>query len=315
LIEMGPQATERFESVDTEPVVSVVIPSYNRKKSMLELLADVYAQQGVRFEVLVVDDCSTDESPAAIRSAFPQTRLFVNEQNGGPAVSRNKGIQEAKGRYIVGFDSDVTVPDRLCLEKVVRAFDSKPDIHGIAFRLLQPDGQSEDYARWWHPVPIADWAERAFLTSYFSGTGYAFRRDAVLKAGMYPEILYMHYEEEELAYRFLDEGYQLAYLPEVTVIHHEGQVSRRSEIKMFYKNRNQILVAIACMPIPRAVCYIFPRLAFAFLRSIAGRYFGTFLRMLRSARELSVKRWKTERKPLHAQTWKRIRSFKLGIQV
>ncbi len=294
------------------PQVSVVIPSYNRKNSMLELLSDVSAQQDVSFEIIVVDDFSPDNSVEAISKAFPKVRLFQNETNSGPAVSRNRGIREAKADIIVGFDSDVSVPDKLCLRKVVEQFNQNKDVDGLAFRLLQPDGITDDYARWWHPVPIEEYANISFLTSYFSGTGYAFRIEAVKKAGMYPEILYMHYEEEELAYRLLDQGSLIVYSPGISVIHHEGQVSRRNEIKMFYKHRNQILLAIACMPIGRATMYLLPRILYAFLSSAIGGYMGNFFRMLASAYKLGIVRAK-DRKPLKAQTWSFIKSIKKGL--
>jgi glycosyltransferase involved in cell wall biosynthesis len=73
-------------------MISVVIPSYNRRDGMLALLADLHRQEGVEFEVIVVDDCSPDDSVEAIRSAFPTVRLAKNETNLGPSVTRNRGI-------------------------------------------------------------------------------------------------------------------------------------------------------------------------------------------------------------------------------
>lgn len=301
-------------TTEISPEISVVIPSYNRRDSMLELLKDVSAQQDIAFEIIVVDDCSPDDSVDAIAKAFPNVRLFQNETNGGPAVTRNRGIREAKAPIIVGFDSDVTVPDPLCLRKAFDTFQQLSNAGGLAFRLLQTDGATEDFARWWHPVPIEAYADRRFETNYFSGTGYAFRRDTLIEAGMYPEILYMHYEEYELAFRVLDTGKSIVYTPEISVIHHEGQVSRRSEIKTFYKHRNQILVAIACYPWLRGVCYVLPRSAYTFLSSLRYGYLKAYFRALASAKKLAPTRLR-ERKPLKAETWRRIASMKKGISI
>lgn len=295
-------------------MISVVIPSYNRSESMLKLLSDVSKQEGVEFEIIVVDDQSKDNSVEAISGTFPQVRLFVNEQNGGPAVSRNRGIKEAKGDIIVGFDSDVTVPDTHCLKKVEEAFNELPQAGGLAFRLLQPDEKTEDFARWWHPIKVAENAEKRFETDYFSGTGYAFRKDTILKAGLYPEILYMHYEEYELAFRVLDLNQSIVYCPNISVVHHEHQVSRRSEIKTFYKHRNQILVALACYPWFRGVLYILPRTIKTFLDSIRYGYLKAYFRALKSAKELAQARLR-ERKPLKKPTWKRIKQMKKGVFV
>lgn len=299
---------------ETAPSITVVIPSYNRRDSMLVLLADVFKQEHANFEVVVVDDCSPDDSVAAIKEAFPQVRLFVNEKNGGPAVTRNRGITEAKAEIVVGLDSDVTVPDTQCLKKVEQHFEELPQAAGLAFHLLQPDGVTEDFARWWHPVPIEDYSDKRFETPYFSGTGCAFRKSSLLEAGLYPEILYMHYEEYELAFRLLDTGKTIVYCPEICVIHHEHQVSRRSEIKTFYKHRNQILVTIALYPFWRGLAYIFPRTIHTFLDSVKHGYIKTYFRALKSAKDLAPIRTKS-RKPLSRTTWKRIAAMKQGLLV
>lgn len=292
----------------------MVIPSYNRRDSMLELLKDVFAQEGVSFEVIVVDDKSPDDSVPAIREAFPEVRLFVNEKNGGPAVTRNRGIREARAPLIVGFDSDVTVPDRFCLKKVVDAFQELPNAAGLAFRLYQPDESTEDFARWWHPVPIEQYADKRFETEYFSGTGCAFRRDSLMEAGLYPEILYMHYEEYELAYRLIDTGKNLVYCPNISVVHHEGQVSRRSEIKTFYKHRNQILIVVAMYPWIRGLAYILPRTVNTFIDALRRGYLKGYFRSIKSAFQLSKIRMK-ERAPLKRETWRRIKQMKSGLIV
>lgn len=293
-------------------MISVVIPSYNRRDCVLALLADLYAQQGVEMEVIVVDDCSPDDSVEAIRNRFPQATVMVNAKNGGPAVSRNRGILAARGEIVVGFDSDVTVPDRLLLSKVLRRFEDHPAVDGLAFRLLKPDGKSEDAPRWWHPVPIERFAEKSFLTSYFSGTGYAFRREAVLKAGLYPEILYMHYEEVELAFRILDRGGSILHCPELVALHHANEVSRRSEVTVFYKPRNQILLAASCLPGFKAAAYLIPRVGYQFVKACGGGHVKDFFRAMKSASDL-LPQLLAKRKPLSRATLQRIGSLKQGL--
>ncbi len=293
-------------------MISVVIPSYNRRDCVLALLSDLRAQQGVEMEVIVVDDCSPDDSVHAIRREFPETTVLVNDKNGGPAVSRNRGILAARGEIVVGFDSDVTVPDRLLLSKVLSRFRNHPSVNGLAFRLLKPDGKSEDTPRWWHPVPIEGYADKSFLTSYFSGTGYAFRREALLKAGMYPEILYMHYEEVELAFRILDQGGSILHCPELIALHHANEVSRRSEVTVFYKPRNQVLLAASCLPGLKAVSYIVPRVCYQFFKACGGGHVRDFSRAMRSASTL-LPGLLARRKPLSAETLRRIVSLKQGV--
>jgi GT2 family glycosyltransferase len=293
-------------------MISVVIPSYNRRDCVLALLTDVYAQQGVEMEVIVVDDRSPDDSVEAIRRAFPQVTLLVNEKNGGPAVTRNRGIRAAKGDIVVGLDSDVTLPDKQLLAKVAARFRDLPQVTGLAFRLLKPDGKAEDTPRWWHPVPIAEYANREFFTSYFSGTAYAFRRDPLVSAGLYPEILYMHYEEVELAYRILDQGGSILHCPELVALHHANEVSRRSEVTVFYKPRNQVLLAAACLPSFKALRYVAPRLAYQFVKACRGGHLRDFMRAMRSASKLLPARLK-ERHPLRPETLVHLGKLKHGV--
>jgi GT2 family glycosyltransferase len=292
-------------------MISVVIPSYNRRDGMLALLADVFRQEGVEFEVIVVDDCSPDDSAEAIRREFPAVRLFVNETNGGPAVTRNRGIWEAKGELIVGFDSDVTIPDTRLLAKAAACFQKSAAVDGLALRIFKPDGVSEDVGRWWHPLPIADHADKEFLTSYFSGTAYAFRRAAVIDAGLYPELLYMHYEEVELAWRILDRGGRILYTPDIAVVHHANPVSRRSEVELFLKPRNQILLAASCLPVVQALLYLLPRTSYQCFKACCRGHFPDFLRAMSSARKL-LPRQLAKRKPLRRETLARLRKLKSG---
>jgi len=289
--------------------LSVVIPSYKRRDCVLRLLADLRAQQAVEHEVIVVDDCSPDDTVEAIRREFPEVELLVNERNGGPCVSRNRGIRAARGELVLGLDSDVSLADPRLLAKVIDAFAEQPAASGFAFRLFQPDGVGEDAPRWWHPLPLEQGATRRFESDYFSGTAYAFRRAELLDAGLFPEIYYMHYEEVELAWRLLDRGGSIHHRPDLGVLHHANPVSRRSEIKVFYKPRNQVLLAWRCMPAARGLAYLLPRLANGALQGLRQRAFGAWLRAMGSAAALAW-RCRDERRPLRAVTWRRIAAMK-----
>lgn len=267
--------------------VSVVIPSYNRQACIVSLLSDLRAQTLENFEIIVVDDCSPDDTVATIQREFPEVRLLLNENNSGPAVSRNRGFREARGRIIVGFDSDVTIPDRDLLSKVVFAYQNQPTINGYAFRVLEPDGITDDSPRWWHPKPCKTHSTKSFPTNYFSGTAYAFLKEPAIEAGLFTEIFYMHYEEVEFAWRFIDQKNILQYEPSFSVVHHANPVSRRSEIQMFYKPRNQVLLALRNFPTIHSVAYTLPRLGFHFLKSLQGLYFGKYLKALASAARLT----------------------------
>jgi teichuronic acid biosynthesis glycosyltransferase TuaG len=91
------------------PVVSVVTPAFNAERLIGEMVASVRAQTLQDWELLVVDDCSTDDTVEAVQrasAADPRVRLLESRANGGAAASRNVGLAEARGRFIAFLDAD-----------------------------------------------------------------------------------------------------------------------------------------------------------------------------------------------------------------
>lgn len=97
-------------------LVSVVMPSYNTGKYIAETINSVLAQTFSSWELLIVDDCSTDDTDEVVMPylADQRIRYLKNENNSGAAVSRNRALREAKGKWIAFLDSDdLWMPDKL----------------------------------------------------------------------------------------------------------------------------------------------------------------------------------------------------------
>lgn len=96
------------------PTVSVFMAAYNGAALIGETLASLSAQTMPDFEVLVVDDCSTDTTRDVVRAwRDPRVRLIESAENGGPVRARNRAFAEARGRYVAGLDQDdICLPDR-----------------------------------------------------------------------------------------------------------------------------------------------------------------------------------------------------------
>ena len=101
------------------PKISVIIPLYNAEKFIRECLISVLASKFKDYEVIVVDDCSTDNSLAEVKKFLPhfdgRLKIFSTEKNsGGPGVPRNVGIKNSSGKYVTFIDNDdVILPDAL----------------------------------------------------------------------------------------------------------------------------------------------------------------------------------------------------------
>lgn len=110
-------------------LVSIIMPSYNTAEYISDSIKSIQEQTYPYWELIIVDDCSTDNSMEVIRSFNePRIKLLKNEKNSGAAVSRNYALREARGKWIAFLDSDDTwVPEKL--EKQIRFMKE----HGYAF--------------------------------------------------------------------------------------------------------------------------------------------------------------------------------------
>lgn len=96
-------------------LVSIIMPSYNTGGYIKKSVESVLAQTYENWELIIVDDCSTDNTDEVIAQlSDPRIRYLKNEKNSGAAVSRNKALREAKGRWIAFLDSDdLWAPEKL----------------------------------------------------------------------------------------------------------------------------------------------------------------------------------------------------------
>jgi glycosyltransferase involved in cell wall biosynthesis len=110
------------------PILSIIIPVYNAGPYIRESIQSILNQTFTDFELLIIDDGSTDDSVAVVRSfTDSRIRLFQNEKNMGIVFSRNRGIQEMKGRYYAAFDADDIAHPRK-FEIQITYLEKNPDI-------------------------------------------------------------------------------------------------------------------------------------------------------------------------------------------
>jgi glycosyltransferase involved in cell wall biosynthesis len=170
------------------PRVTVVMPVYNRERFVDEAIASVIAQDCADFELLIVDDGSTDRTPEILRAwaqRDPRIAVLTSPRNQGNAAARNLGLAQARAPYVAAFDSDdIMMPRRLAAQAAVLAGEPGVVLVSCPFEVVDVEGR---YLGTWR----ADEPHEAiaFLLNFYnavSGGGQVmYRRSEVLAEGGY----------------------------------------------------------------------------------------------------------------------------------
>lgn len=130
-------------TMNMKPYISVIIPMYNASEYIRCAISSVLIQNYLNFEVIVVDDGSTDNSGMIVESIKDSRIRLIRQNNAGVSSARNSGITEAKGEYIAFLDSDDKW-DQMFLEVIVELINLYPDagIYSTGFRMIFSKGHN-----------------------------------------------------------------------------------------------------------------------------------------------------------------------------
>jgi glycosyltransferase involved in cell wall biosynthesis len=187
-------------SANGPPDISVVLATYNRRHSLARAIASVQAQDGVRFELIVVDDASSDDTLAYLASlADPRIRTITRDRNRGPSAARNSGLAAARADIVAFLDSDDAYrPGRLAAPLAAFAADA-----GLVATLSSAVKHDRSGARE-ALIPAVKLAAPAFEWALIcdlvpvEATSITVRRQAALAAGGFCERLRLTEDREFL---------------------------------------------------------------------------------------------------------------------
>ncbi len=201
-----------------KPGFSIIVPAYNGEKTLPDTLRSLFLLKHDFFEVLVIDDASTDKTAGIAHAAG--ARVVQLPENCGPATARNKGAQEAKYKTLLFTDSDVLVPNRL-LDKLEEQFrKTKADaIQGTFSEVCPYANFFSQYKNLYNRFvlnSLPDWID----TTFTSVT--AVRRDAFLKSGGFDEkIRTASIEDRTLGRNLCKNGFKILLDRTIEVIHNK----------------------------------------------------------------------------------------------
>jgi len=240
--------------------LSIIIPSYNTKGTTLNCISSIYKEtKNIDFEIIVVDNASTDGTVGAIEKQFPQAKIIKNKKNIGYGRANNQALRrilrqaqdEKQNNYILFLNSDTIILDK-AIEKCVEYIKKNKKIDVLGCQLLNKDRSIQPSGGYFptlfrvfcwmffvHNLPIL----KNFLKAYqekrngfykkerevdwLTGAFLLVKRQVFDKINGFDKDFFMYAEEVELLYRVKKAGFRVFFWPGAKTIHLKGKSSKK----------------------------------------------------------------------------------------
>jgi len=244
------------------PLVSAIVVNWNGKEYLQECLQSLRAQTFSDFEVILVDNGSTDGSVEYIQeNFFGWVRVLGNARNEGFSGGNNRGIRAASGKYIVLLNNDAQA-DPCWLEELVKVAGENPRAGMLACKiylqggskiidnvghLIYRDGLNRGRGRLEADLGQYEKIEEVFFPS---GCAALYRREMLDEVGLFDEDFFAYGDDTDLGLKGRLAGWKCLYVPKAVVHHRYSQSSGAySALKAFYVERNRVWIAVKYFPL------------------------------------------------------------------
>lgn len=239
-------------TLESRHKITVIILTYNNIGDISNCISSVLSQTYHKYDVMVVDNASTDGTPEFIKNEFPQVKLIENEINLGYAGGNNVGFEKSTGKYIAVLNPD-TVVDKNWLKELIQPMGRNPIIAVTVSKSLNYDNKDmiDDCGITLHFTGLSfargllEKNERFNEPEYIgglSGTGFLIRKEIIEKLGGFDQDFFMYCEDTELSWRIHFAGYKILYVP--TSLFYHKHISEIPSWKYFYLERNRYLMLL-----------------------------------------------------------------------
>jgi GT2 family glycosyltransferase len=244
---------------------SVVVPVWNGREHLLACLDALLAQDYPNFQVIAVDNGSTDGSADLIAERYPEVQVIRNERNLGFAGVCHVGLRTATGDVLVLLNQDTVVRSGW-LSGLMRGLE-EPQVGIVGSKLLEPDGRTLSHAGGSLEWPLSlglhigvgevdqGQYDTARDVDYVTGASLAFRRNILDKVGLLDERFYpAFYEDVDFCWRTRDAGWRVRYEPRAIAVHDEASSTRHHWLsRHYYHYRNRLLFVLKHFSPPQIV--------------------------------------------------------------
>lgn len=231
------------------PVLSIIIVNWNTRdllRQAIQAVIETFSEPD-KLEIIVVDNASTDGTPAMIQEAYPDVRLIALPENIGFAGGNNRGLAVAEASSLLLLNSDTQVRPG-ALEALIHYLDAHPEVGMVGPKLLNEDGTAQSSKRrfptlpllflestWLQPLTPKSWLRRFYMedvptsdahdVGWVTGAAMMVRREVVEQVGGLDDGFFMYSEELDWCRRIQDAGWRIAYTPEAQIVHYGGKSS------------------------------------------------------------------------------------------
>lgn len=237
--------------------ISIIIVSWNASDFLEKCIQSILKESSnIQFEIIVVDNDSTDGSPEMLQNLFPSVNLIRNNENFGFAKANNIGIRKARGNYICLINSDVEVLPE-CFVRMLEYMKKNPEIGMLGPQILNPDETVQRTCRGWPTLwnlfcraialdtlfpkmkmfscrEMTYWAQDSIREiEVLSGCFLMVRRGAMDKVGLLDERFFIYAEDVDWCKRFWMAGWKVVYYPLAQSIHYGGASSENAPVRFY----------------------------------------------------------------------------------
>ena len=241
--------------------VSVIIPHWNGIDILSECISSLINTKHDSYEIIVVDNASTDGSQSWVKNTYPQIKLIENDKNYGYAGGCNVGALEAEGNYLVFLNNDTTqdpdwiqnLENFMKKDKMIAAvqpkvlnyfnqniFDYAGGSGGYMDKFCFPYTRGRIFSKQEQDSGQYNDSKQCFWSS---GTAFMVRKKLFFKAGQFDKHFFSHMEEIDLCWRLQAMGFQIWVEPNAVVYHKNAlSMPMHSHRKYYFNHRNSLLM-------------------------------------------------------------------------
>ncbi len=237
--------------------LSIIIVNWNTKDLLLGCLESLFRYPPTwEFEVIVIDNASTDGSALLVRQRFPQIKLILNQSNKGFAQATNQGLKKMRGKFALLLNPDTKVME-ISIDKMIEFMEAKEDVGISGCKIINPDGSLEASA---FPNPtlideiISGFRSIPFFKRYIdryrirylsqsngamkvgwvTGACLMIRKKTIKEIGYLDEKIFLYGEDVDWCLRVQKRGWKVIYLPHICIFHFGGASMKKNVARKIY---------------------------------------------------------------------------------